>query len=121
MRDALYDRPVFAADNALSTTFFRSTIQPAYGGLAHEERWFELSHIVGILLSIYYYGFITDAAHAALVASMMGVFYFDRTQKKNIRLAANSTLKGRGLVSPRPLVTALSAAFCSIHQGLLGL
>ena len=65
MRGALYDRRVFAVDNALSTTFFRPTIQPTYGGLAHEERWFELSHIVGILLSIYYYGFITDAAHAA--------------------------------------------------------
>ena len=39
---------------------------------------FELSHIVGILLSIYYYGFITDAAHAALFASMLVFFYFDR-------------------------------------------
>ena len=96
MRGALYDRRVFAVDNALSTTFFRPTIQPAYGGLAHEERWFELSHIVGILLSIYYYGFITDAAHAALVASMLVFFYFDPAPKQIKRRAVSLTLKGRG-------------------------
>ena len=120
MRGALYDSPVFAADNALSTTFFRSTIQPAYGGLAHEERWFELSHIVGILLSIYYYGFITDAAHAALVASMMGVFYFDRTQKYIYTAGGQFDAEGTWVGIP-PASGYLSAAFCSIHQGLLGL
>ena len=86
---------VFAVDNVLGTYFFRSKMQPAYVGLAHEKRWCEVSHIVGIVLStINYSQFIIDA-HAALVAGMMGVFYFDRAKKKTIRLAANSTLKGR--------------------------
>ena len=80
----------------LARLFSGQGIQPAYGGLAHEERWFELSHIVGILLSIYYYGFITDAAHAALVASILVFFYFDPAPKKIKRRAVNLTLKGRG-------------------------
>ena len=45
--------------------------------------------------------------HAALIASML-FFYFDRPAKKiKRRRAVNLTLKGRGLVSPRPLVTYL--------------
>ena len=96
MRGALYDRRVFAVDNALSTYFSRSQIQPAYVSLVHEKRWCGVSHIVGMVLSTSNYSqFIIDA-HAALIASMMGFFYFDPAPKQNIKLAANSTLKGRG-------------------------
>ena len=98
---------MFAADNPLSTYLSRSQVHPAYRSLAHEKRWFEVSHDVGIALSSNYSQFINDVAHAALIASMLAFFYFDRGQTKKKRLAANSTGKGRGLVSPRPLVTYL--------------
>ena len=66
-----------------------------------------VSYIVGMVLSSNYSQFINnDVAHAALIASML-FFYFDRGHKKTKRLAANLTVKGRGLVSPRPLVTYL--------------
>ena len=98
---------MFAADNPLSTCLSRSQVHPAYRSLAHEKRWSGVSHELGILLSSNYSQFINnDVAHAALIASML-FFYFDRGQKKTKRLAANLTVKGRGLVSPRPLVTYL--------------
>ena len=96
MRGALYDRRVFAADNALSTYFSRSQIQTAYVSLAHEKRWCEVSHIVGMVLSSNYSQFITDAAHAALIASMLVFFYFDRAHTKKKRRAVNLTMKERG-------------------------
>ena len=96
MRGALYDRRVFAADNVLSTYLSRSQIHPSYRSLAHEKRWFEVSHTVGMLLSSTYSQFIIDAAHAALIASMLAFFYFDRPAKKIKRRAVNLTLKGRG-------------------------
>ena len=70
---------MFAADNPLSTYLSRSQVHPAYRSLAHEKRWFEVSHDVGIALSSNYSQFINnDVAHAALIASMLVFFYFDR-------------------------------------------
>ena len=96
---------MFAADNPLSTYLSRSQVHPAYRSLAHEKRWFEVSHDVGIALSSNYSQFINDVAHAALIASMLVFFYFDRGIFLKKGRMVNPTLKGRGLVSPRPLVT----------------
>ena len=87
---------MFAADNPLSTCLSRSQVHPAYRSLAHEKQWFGVSHELGILLSSNYSQFIIDAAHAALFASMLVVFYFDRAPKKNKRRAVNLTMKERG-------------------------
>ena len=68
---------MFAADNPLSTCLSRSQVHPAYRSLAHENRWFEVPHEVGILLSSNYSQFTNDVAHAALIASMLVFFYFE--------------------------------------------
>ena len=61
-----------------------------------KKRWFEVSHIMGMVYQqVIIHNLIIDA-HAALIASMLVFFYFDPAPKKNIKLAANSTLKGRG-------------------------
>ena len=78
-----------------------------------------MSHIVGIVLSTNYSQFIIDVFDAALIASMLVFFYFDRGIFFKKGRMVNPTLKGRGLVSPRPLVTK-PAAFCSVHQGQVG-
>ena len=66
-----------------------------------------MSDDVGIALSSNYSQFINnDVAHAALIASML-FFYFDRGIFFLKGRVAMMTLKGRGLVSPRPLVTYL--------------
>ena len=96
---------MFAADNPLSTCLSRSQVHPAYRSLAHEKRWFGVSHELGILLSSNYSQFTNDVAHAALIASMLVFFYFDRGIFLKKGRMVNPTLKGRGLVSPRPLVT----------------
>ena len=64
-----------------------------------------MSHILGIVLSTNYSQFIIDVFDAALIASMLVFFYFDRGIFLKKGRMVNSTLKGRGLVSPRPLVT----------------
>ena len=68
---------MFAADNPLSTYLSRSQVHPAYRSLAHEKRWCEVYHIVGVILSTNYSQFIGDAAHAALIASILAFFYFE--------------------------------------------
>ena len=98
---------MFAADNPLSTYLSRSQVHPAYRSFAHEKRWFEVPHEVGIALSSNYSQFINDVAHAPLIASMLVFFYFDRGIFFLKGRVAMMTLKGRGLVSPRPLVTYL--------------
>ena len=102
---------MFAADNPLSTCLSRSQVHPAYRSLAHEKRWFGVSHELGILLSSNYSQFINDVAHAAIIASMLVFFYFDRGIFFLKGRVAMMTLKGRGLVSPRPLVTYLQLFF----------
>ena len=52
-----------------------------------------------------YSQFIIDVFDAALIASMLVFFYFDRGIFFKKGRMVNPTLKGRGLVSPRPLVT----------------
>ena len=64
-----------------------------------------VSYIVGIVLSTNYSQFIIDVFDAALIASMLVFFYFDRGICFFKSRVAMMTLKGRGLVSPRPLVT----------------
>ena len=96
---------MFAADNPLSTYLSWSQVHPAYRSLAHEKRWFEVSHDVGIALSSNYSQFINDVAHAALIASMLVFFYFESGFFLKKRRAAILTMQERGLVPPRPLVT----------------
>ena len=87
---------MFAADNPLSTCLSRSQVHPAYRSLAHENRWFEVPHEEGILLSSNYSQFTNDVAHAALIASMLVFFYFDRGIFFLKGRVAMMTLKGRG-------------------------
>ena len=96
---------MFAADNPLSTYLSRSQVHPAYRSLAHEKRWFEVSHTVGVILSTNYSQFIGDAAHAALIASILAFFYFESGFFLKKRRAAILTIQERELVPPRPLVT----------------
>ena len=96
---------MFAADNPLSTYLSRSQVHPAYRSFAHEKRWFEVPHEVGIALSSNYSQFINDVAHAPLIASMLVFFYFESGFFFKKRRAAILTMQERGLVPPRPLVT----------------
>ena len=109
---------MFAADNPLSTYLSRSQVHPAYRSLAHEKRWFEVSHDVGIALSSNYSQFINDVAHAALIASMLVFFYFDRGQTKK---KAGGQFDGEGTWVGIPSASGyLPAAFGLVHQGHLG-
>ena len=64
-----------------------------------------VSHTVGVVLSTNYSQFISDAAHAAVIASMLAFFYFESGFFFFLRRAAILTMQERGLVPPRPLVT----------------
>ena len=105
-RDALYDRRMFAADNPLSTCLSRSQVHPAYRSLAHENRWFEVPHEVGILLSSNYSQFTND-------------FYFDRGIFFLKRPRGHDDAEGTWVGIPSAS-GYLPAAFGLVHQGHLG-
>ena len=72
-----------------------------------KKRWFEVSHIMGMVYQqVIIHNLIIDA-HAALIASMLVFFYLRPRDFFKKGRVAMMTLKGRGLVSPRPLVTYL--------------
>ena len=110
---------MFAADNPLSTCLSRSQVHPAYRSLAHEKQWFGVSHELGILLSSYYSQFINDVAHAAIIASMLVFFYFDRGIFFFKRPRGHDDAEGTWVGIPSAS-GYLPAAFGLVHQGHLG-
>ena len=79
-----------------------------------------MSHIVGIVLSTNYSQFIIDVFDAALIASMLVFFYFDRGIFLKKGRMVNPTLATGTWVGITSASGYLPAAFGLVHQGHLG-